>query len=78
MLKHNLQRQQSIQGATDGIARKTDEGPIRFSLPVDAPLYQPQPITYSGVRMLLFDYLTDAAVWLRLARIIQVGWDKVA
>ena len=32
-----------------------------FSLPADAPLYYPLPIIYKDVRMLLFDYVTDAA-----------------
>ncbi len=32
-----------------------------FSVPADAPLYYPLPIVYKDVRMMLFDYLTDAA-----------------
>jgi len=32
-----------------------------YSMPVDAPLYQPFPLYYEDARILLFPYLTDAA-----------------
>ncbi len=42
---------------TPGTLTKAQMG---FSLPVDAPLYDPLPICYEDVSMMLFDYLTDA------------------
>ncbi len=32
-----------------------------YSMPVDAPLYEPFPLYYEDARILLFPYLTDAA-----------------
>ena len=32
-----------------------------YSVPVDAPLYEPFPLYYEDIRILMFPYLTDAA-----------------
>jgi len=44
-----------------GLAGQLTKQQFGFSLPVDASLYYPLPIVYKDVRMMLFDYLTDAA-----------------
>lgn len=43
---------------TQGSLKKASFG---YSMPVDDPLYQPFPIYYRNIRILLFPYLTDAA-----------------
>lgn len=42
-----------------GIPGALTKAKMGFSLPLDAPLYQPLPIFYKNVTMMLFDYKTD-------------------
>jgi acetoacetate decarboxylase len=44
-----------------GITGQLGRDRFGYSMPVDAPLYEPFPLYYEDARILLFPYLTDAA-----------------